>query len=827
MIKPPIRLDGGLCTSRHASLLLPGELTQAQDTYYMPDDVALWRAWGRTKYINSSGQIGGSSGKVIGLAYCPFEPYSEGTSADFLVAHRTDKYYTSVFSARTGTVSATTIDGVGTGTHLDAVHAANRWFLFNGNPDGVANRVLKGGSANPTSRRHGLVPVPITPTSPGVATSAGTWPTDDTFWGEGRFFFFTTEVVGPGTSDELESAASFGTPPFVDLQKDADGTIDYNVTVTRHANLANSDATEIRFYMVKASLNQAWDSSLLTQAFVVGHTSVSATYTNDKIVLTGNYAYSDPTLTPTVTTVSGSITNPTFITTPNSFPASIAAAATVDLTNWGFAVTAGDAIVGIQLWIRWRSRGLGVGVITAQFRSGAGPTLGTAKVLTESNDDYTQHVQPNSGTDTWGLTLVGTDVNSSNFGVRLAIIAVGGCTVEIDDVKIRLFTATLPSIGAAYPIVAVQEGNVLTVRSANGPPPISGTGAVVDGALIVDNVNNRRIVQYSLPNKYDYFPDIYTIGFDPEVHDDVMVIRRVGDVGIVFMRHHVFRINYVPYSTDPEFIQGRCYECVVPDHGSVSRQGVALFTLNGTSMIAAYVSDDGVRMTDGNRDHIMTSDVRWDRLVDVTKLDKAVLTNYPTKSILAMQYVGYGTAGSENNREILIHYHPSHRKENGHYKITGPNLLSVSCATIARLTSEKVFIVGHATDARLYVEDNDVTDAAGVGINVQFETAELYAAGIGLEATVIRSWLHQNGAGVSMSGTLTPYYRLPGVALASTTAQTFVPSVEGALLLQTHFGLVETVRYRVALPDAGASNAAVAFNHIVHDVNAHGKVSNG
>src|SRR5467141_3971247 len=85
MIKPPLLLNNGLVTSRQASLLTEGELTRADDSRYRPSDPALYRAWGRTKYINSNGQIAGGNGKVIGLVYCPFEPNAEGPSDAFLV----------------------------------------------------------------------------------------------------------------------------------------------------------------------------------------------------------------------------------------------------------------------------------------------------------------------------------------------------------------------------------------------------------------------------------------------------------------------------------------------------------------------------------------------------------------------------------------------------------------------------------------------------------------------------------------------------------------------------------------------------------------------
>lgn len=821
-INPIMGLGGGVVTSRHASLLSGGELVRADDSRYRPNDPGLWRAWGRTKYITSNGQVAGTSGKIVGVAFCPFDPAVDGLSDNFLVALRASTYYVSVFTGRTGQISGTTFPNVGAGTHLDACHAGNKWYLFNGNGDGVANQVFKPNQGAPISRRHGLVPVPITPTSPTVSVVAGTWPRDDTFWGEGRYFFFTTEAVAPGDPDELESAISLGEPPHVDLAKDINGAILFDVIVTRHQFLANSNATEVRFYMVKASLSQAWDTSLLATAFRVGTTSVSATYTNDKIRLSGNYAFADPTTNPTVTVLSGTINNPSFITAgADGVVATVPTglSAIIDLTNWGFSVSAGATVTGLKMFIRYRKSNntSGPAIIGGTFRYGAGPTVGISKQFTMNSHNFVlqQQPNPNSETDTWGLTITGADVNASTFGVRLSINAIGG-EISIDQVTIRVYTGSLPSIGPAYPIIALQQDNVLVVHHANTPPPIADTGDVIDGAMVINDSGNQRTLAYSLPTKYDYYPAIYRIAIDGGVHDKVMGVRRLGDVGLVLMEQQIVRLNYVPYSTDPEFITGRCYEAIVPDHGCASRQGFVLFQLSGDSTCIAYVSHNGVYMNDGNRDRILTEDADWSAAVDVTQLDKAVLQNYPKEFVLVLHYIKAGSGATENNAYMLIHYHPSHRKSDGNRKLTWPNAMNAACGCLAKLGVQNVLITGHNSDGRLYVEDNDVSDASGVGINMLFETGEIYPVGQGRECTIVRSWVHHNGGAAGMTMTFTPRFRNTAQPLTDTPAQTFAPAVEGLVLLQTHFGTAEAVRYRCSLPDAGANNAAIAFNYIVH-----------
>ena len=820
-----IAIDRGLVTARDPALLEEGELSLANDCYYLPDDPALQRAWGRTRYLNSNAQIAGGAGKVLGLAYCPFDNVRVA-SDDFIVAHFNGKYYVSVWTARTGSLSGTTIDSVGTGDHLEGVFANNRWYLFNGNQNTIANYVLKPGTTNPASRTHGLAPVPIFPTSPAVTTAVGSWPRDEAFWGEGRFFFFTTEVVRPGDVDELESAADFGTPPHVDLTKDASGNINFNVIVTRHTPLANSAATEVRVYMVKASLYQAWDMSLLARAFRVGTITVSATPANDKLTLSANYTFYDPTTAPaSIVDVTSTVTSEANMGANDgaagTFPENVAG--TVRLTNWGFALPASSVVVGVIIWVK--AKGNGGGIVVPRTLStapihGAGPTVGVLKSKGVFIDNTYRPHTFGSETDNFGLTLTETQVNATTFGVQLQASALGQ-TCDVDSVSLRVFTSTVPTIGPAYPIVALQTGNVLTIHSANTPPPTSDTGAIIDGCLVVNDVSIQGGYAWSLPTQYDYFPEPYRGRLDG-VKDSIKAIRKVGNVGLLVAEHSIHRLNFVPLSTDPEFIPGRALELIVPNHGAVSKQGVALFQPHGNATFIAYVSHNGVYMNDGQQDDLMTGDIKWETMVDVTKLAKAVLIDYPKKHVLKLIFAE--SSSTENNKYLLIHYHRSHRKPNGAFKVTGPCSLAASCATLARLGAEHVLLTGHATENRIYVEDNGVSDTQASGaINMLFQTREIYPWGIAMRGTVKFGHVHQNGAGPLMPGSSTQYYRTTGVAQAAATAVAFTPDISGLKLLHQHLGVVEAVAYRISLPDAGVNNAAVAFNFLVHDVDEHGK----
>lgn len=824
MIKD-IPLDQGLVTARSGVMLDEGELTVATDSRYRPDDPAIQRAWGRTKYLNADAQVGGGAGKIIGLAFCPFDAFEAADSDDFVVAHLGSSYYVSVFAARSGALSGTPISNVGAGTQLDALFADNRWYLFNGNQDGISNKVLGAGTTDPTSRNHGMLPVSQTPTSPTISTQVGEWPTDETFWGEGRYFFFTTEVLNQGEVDELESSIT-GEPPFVDLAKDSNGEILFDVLVQRHDPIVNTGADEVRVYMVKTSLYQSWDASLLARAFRVGTITVTGTASNDTLTLSGNYVGYGSSADPTTTAlVSGTVTNHANLKAADDTAASWAAstAGVADVHGYSFALPASSPVLGFKIYVRARARGWGSRQVTVTPRYGAGPSTGTVKSFRVDSHDYKLYVV-GGDTDTFGVQLTETEVNSSNFGVRISSGSFFGA-MDVDYVRIQVFTSTVPSIGPAYPLVALQTGNVLTVHSANAPPPVSSTGDIIDGCLVVDDVSRQNGYAWSLPGQYDYFPEPYA-GRVNGGKDKFMKIRKVGNVGLFFMEHSIHRLNFVPLTTDPEFIPGRALERIVPNHGCVSKQGVALFQLPGGATVAAYVSHNGVYMNDAQQDNLMTGDIKWETLVDVTKLSSAVLIDYPKEHVLVMFYAD--STSAENNKYILIHYHQTHRKKNGNFKITGPCSMEGACAVVAKLGAENILLTGHATDAKIYVEDNGVSDTQASGsIDMLVETREIYPFGIGRRGTVKFLQTHQNGAGANMTVTVTPRYKNRGAALATGTGIDFNPDTEGFKLTHTHIGTVEGIRYRLSLPDAAGDNAQVAFDFLLHDVDDHGKATAG
>lgn len=151
----------------------------------------------------------------------------------------------------------------------------------------------------------------------------------------------------------------------------------------------------------------------------------------------------------------------------------------LSLTGCGFAIPAGATVLGVQVAVNrfadtvnavsdLHVRLVKAGVVTGSDRALGGfwPTSGTVA-------NY------GSASDPWGTSLVGSDVNATNFGVALAIQSSSGSAVTgiVNSVSITV-TYQLnfaPCTGGTSTIVAVARCTALTVGNVLGWTDVPST----------------------------------------------------------------------------------------------------------------------------------------------------------------------------------------------------------------------------------------------------------------------------------------------------------------------------------------------------------------
>ena len=133
-------------------------------------------------------------------------------------------------------------------------------------------------------------------------------------------------------------------------------------------------------------------------------------------------------------------------------------------------------------------------------------------------------------------------------GASLGEAVIG--TAFIDDVR----TSSAFPTGTLYPTVAVTLNGLLTTVAKFRQPPIATTGDVFENSLVLNDVDNPRRVAYSFTDQVDAFPATHLFIFDTKEHDEVRVIRTLGETGVVvLLRDSAWRINTLPTPDDSAF----------------------------------------------------------------------------------------------------------------------------------------------------------------------------------------------------------------------------------------------------------------------------------
>lgn len=111
-------------------------------------------------------------------------------------------------------------------------------------------------------------------------------------------------------------------------------------------------------------------------------------------------------------------------------------------TNFGFSIPTGAAISGIVVEIERKESAANV-ARDNRVRIVKGGTIGTTDKASASEwpttDTYATY---GSDVDLWGETWTVADINSSNFGVAISAMGLGGGTASIDHIRITVYYLT-------------------------------------------------------------------------------------------------------------------------------------------------------------------------------------------------------------------------------------------------------------------------------------------------------------------------------------------------------------------------------------------------
>lgn len=340
----------------------------------------------------------------------------------------------------------------------------------------------------------------------------------------------------------------------------------------------------------------------------------------------------------------------------------------------------------------------------------------------------------NSDATHWALYSGQTNI-SFPIGAEIAEAPIN--TEFIDDTR----TGTDPAIpsGLAYQIITVTllAGGAVSVPK-NGEPPISSIAEIYEDCHVVNDVENPTHLRYSDVADMHAFPATNVIKFNTRKGDGLRMIRRLGQLCIVSLDDSLWRVLTLPNAADSAFLPERVKEEIDGAFGCTGPKAADTFSF-GRGMLLAYVSYNGVHVTDGYTWDDITNDIDWEDTVEISQLDKAILTVDPATYQIKFEYTPKGSA-QINSAAMYLHFHPSHVKvsENGGFraKLTDPITLHANDFAVAIVDGERRMFSAN-NDGHIYLEREGHTDAAGNGIHFSVRTRRTYPIGIGTEMRVM------------------------------------------------------------------------------------------
>jgi hypothetical protein len=738
-------INGGLVTSRDASLLQPGELSDARDVYAMPGSPSLRKTLGRDTFSSNCSNI-------TGLGYANFH-----SAADRLVVVDGGNYKI----ATAGDSGLFAVAGNGAGTTLDVVNTDDKAVLLSG---GTLNRVLL---SDGTARPHGLQPVT---TAPGISVTAhgGTWPLGETSV-PAFYEYWTTEVHKDGADptvegyDEVESTFQ-GTTTTVNVQ-----FVDSYVTITR-PGVVNPNATHWRIY--RSDKKTLFFESAFPNGFLIADIPINTTTFSDGLTIP--IALTDPSVASSPVSVEGYVTYALWGAFGNAIGNDGLNAVSAPLFRQAVSVGRDQYVSAEQ-----RSRlivngfhfaGVGEPVTNIQVQVegfAGGGAIASVELSWDGGNSWTQPQALQLGT---GLTVAtinslfgriwsGGEFADAFFRVRVTAYGptnAGTPTVTIDYIQVGLsHSGSTAARVVAFPLIELLVGSERFPRGAYGAPPIATTGDVLQGSILMNDIDNPTHVAWTIPGTVDYCPLEYRAALTSPVN----CIRALGNIGLVGCDGNLIRFNFLPVAEDPEFNTGRALDVIDTEEGIVSNRGGCRFVLNGKPMLF-FVSQHFLKMTNGYEVVTATDDIIWSEMINSAQTRKTFVENNVEHQELRVYYCGTGSTSI--NKVLRLSYDATQLK-NGK-----PRVISISSASVVAACSgvlpSGIRSLYTANGASVYIENRGQVGSPSI------TTREIQLAGPGNSWELDKLGIHHRAG----DGTL----RASTAANLANEGDTFTPAQE-------------------------------------------------
>lgn len=647
-------------TSRDPADLRLGQLSDIQNCVYRTGSPALHRAIGRVAFA----AVSASGVDVVGIRDMLFD-----NANHYLVAHASNLYSTATVGDSGTFQTATT--AAGSGLTLESAHFDNSFFFFNGgfatassDRNRVAYLSATATATNPSWRPHGMRPVS---TTLAPITATGTWTAPAT----GIYEYWYTEVAlytKDGVAFEIESTYN---PP----ENDPPGTVSVSATsqsvkIPIPEAPINPEAT--RFYVYRSVRKESLSDTSFPDGQRIGRgTFGTDVLFTDGVAVTGSYNGASATAAGP-----GAVwANSQNATSENDTYASHTGTTPGYLAFLFPTITVTEPVVGIQVEVDTNSTNP---VFATSMMPGTRVALSNDSgatfspfYISESRTGSTPDFLYTFGStgSKWGLQWDDGKFTAGVFRVLLEGSLSG--TVNVDYVRVRVIdSGTVPEGDEVFPAVVIEESGVTSSVGRHGKPPIATTADLFEDQLVTNDIQQPSFIRYSTPGNPESFPELYFVDFETQDNDQVTNIKALNNRLGVFLRHAIYRMNYLPNELDANFDRGRCQELVSSDLGCVNPMCACRYTGHDGRAQVAFVSDTGIYTTDLFSVSELTDALAWRSILATANSEAIDLINDPEKRELVFHFRN-DALGNETMQALHLNYSDEHMVQ-GKPKISGP-----------------------------------------------------------------------------------------------------------------------------------------------------------
>lgn len=407
-----------------------------------------------------------------------------------------------------------------------------------------------------------------------------------------------------------------------------------------------------------------------------------------------------------------------------------------------------------------------------------------------------------------------------------------GGTVTTNSTATHLVPRESVQIGFE-PYAVVQSPDGVAVP-ANGHPPKPWDMAVFQDSLCAIDVDDRRVVKYSLPDAPHYFPSTYFVPFSTDQQDDLTALVTCNNALLVFASRYGFRMDDLPRASDGDEIfagRSRAKEPFSREHGCVGPRGTAVFNIFGSGELCMFVCRDGIHITDGFKTDYASENLDWAATVDLASLSKATLLNNPKKHRVEFYYADATTTTSW--KRLDFYYYPTLLKQRAgafpKLVVLGPTDVPGPAATVGIFSNDWRVWTGHDAAGSVWNESTGTDDGAnlvdsGGTINKSWKTKTFYPGGFNAEYELLNVYTHQSQSTASGSYTITGTFGVDDEQSPFTATATVTQSNKGAMPHPDLLNRSQWFNLRGAKNDDGAWQE---LNSITFIVQKPGRVESG